>query len=302
MNFLTLQQETAAQLGLDNTVSTDNTLIERWINTSQQMIAEAYEWSYLRAATPVIVQTVPDYTTGTVTTVADSTTVTFSATIAASKTGQYIQTSSSKDWYRITAHTAGASTATISPAAIYNGTAVTYTIRKFYYALDATVDRVLSIRQTITPADLAELTAEQFHLWEPESTATGTPTIYFMLGKDTSDIWQFGLYPIPDAIINLYVEYIKAAVDMSSDSDTPVIPAKWHTSILLKGAIWQGWEWSGDSRAPRARDEFWAGIEEMRKQNEPSKRNHRVMLPSDIYAPSTGYRLPDNYPNYPGVY
>jgi hypothetical protein len=301
MIFLILQQETAAQLGLDNSVSSQNTLIERWINTSQQMIAQAYNWAFLRASAPLIVKTVPDYTTGTVTTIAASTTITFSGVIAESKTGQYLQTSSSNDWYKITAHTAGTATAAISPSAIYAGSALTYTVRKIHYSLDATVDRVLGIRQGITPFDLIESSAESFHFWDPEPTDTGTPKLYFMQGKDSSDIWQFGLWPIPDAVINLYVEYIQAVTDLSADSDVSIIPAKWHTSVLLKGAQWQGLNFLGDSRASTCRDEFFLGIEEMKRHNQPSTKNHRVMMPVDISMPTTAYRLPDNYPMYPGV-
>lgn len=295
MNFLTCQQEVAAQLGLDNTVSNQNTLIERWINTSQQMIAQAYDWPFLRASTPLIIKTVPDYTTGTATVAASGTTVTFSGTIASSKLGQYIQFASSNDWYRITAHTAGTSSATIDPSAISANTSASYVIRKFHYSLDSTVDRVLSIRQSITPFDLSEVTAERIHLWQPDQSITGNPSCFFMQGKDSSDIWQIGLWPIPSDVINLYVEYLRAVTDLSADSDVSIIPAKWHTSVLLKGATWQGLAFNGDPRAQVARDEFLSEIEEMKRQNRPSNRNHRVMGTGGEHAPSP---LPGNYPEY----
>lgn len=298
MNFLISQQEVAAQLGLDNTVSSQNTLVKRWINTSQQMIAQAYDWPFLRASTPLIIKTVPDYTTGTATVAASATAVTISATIAASKLGQYIQFADANNWYKVTAHTAGTAAITIDPAAISVNTAATYTIRKFHYSLDSTVDRVLSIRQSITPYDLHEVSAEKFHLWEPNPTNTGNPRVYFMLGKDSSDVWQVGLWPIPDSVINLYVEYIKAVTDLSSDSDTSIIPAKWHTNVLLKGALWQGLMFLGDTRAKQARDEFYLGIAEMKNQNQPSKRNHRVMQSVDDPAPASVSPLPGNYPDY----
>lgn len=301
MIFLTMQQEVAAQLGLDNTITTDNTLVERWINIAQEMVLQAYDWPFAMASLPLIIQTVPDYTTGTVTTTADSSTVTFSATIAASKTGQYLRTSSSDDWYEITAHTAGTDTATISPAAISNGSAVTYTIRKMHYATSSSVDRILSIRQTITPYQLKEATITQFHLFDPDPDSTGTPTVYFMLGRNSSKVWQFGLYPIPDSVINLYVEYLPIATDLSDDNDVSIIPAKWHTSVLLSGALWKGADFIGDSRAPRYRDEFILGIEQMKRQNSPSKQNHRVMFPSDISVPTTAINLPDNYQPYEGI-
>ena len=296
MNFLTCQQEVAAQLGLDNTVTNQNTLIKRWINTSQQMISQAFDWPFLRNSTPLIIKTVPDYSTGTATVAASSTSVTTSGTIADSKLGQYIQFADSNNWYKITAHTAGTSALTIDPAAITANTAATYIIRKFHYSLDSTVDRVLSIRQAVTPFDLSETSAENFFLWQPDSQNTGNPQLYFMLGKDSSDVWQLGLWPIPDAVINLYVEYVKAIVDMSADGDTSIIPAKWHTSILLKGAMWQGLNFIGDPRSTDARNEFMAGIDEMKKQNQPSRRTHRVMEPCDSPAAPSASNLPGAFP------
>lgn len=301
MQFLTIQQEVAAQLGLDNTNTNDNTLIERWINITQEMILQSYDWPFFRASTPLIVQTVPDYTTGTVTTSADSTTVTFSATISDSKTGQYFRTSDSDDWYYISAHTAGTATATISPAAINDGSSVTYTIRKFHYSTSSSVDRILSIRQSITPYQLKESSAEQFHLFDPDPDSTGTPRLFFPLGRDSSKVIQFGLWPIPDAIINLYIEYLPTATDLSADSDVSIIPSKWHTSVLIKGALWQGADWAGDSRGSKFREEFFFGVEQMKRQNQQFRSNHRVMLPVDVIEPTTAVNLPDNYPPYPGV-
>src|SRR5690349_16479383 len=97
--FLTLQQELAAQCGLDQTVSAQATLLKRWLNNSQQMILRSEEWPFLRSPTPLVVQTVADYTTGTVATTAGSTTITFSSAPSTSKTDFYLQTSDSKDWY-----------------------------------------------------------------------------------------------------------------------------------------------------------------------------------------------------------
>lgn len=295
-----MQQEVAAQLGLDNTNTSQNTLIERWINTSQQMIVQAYDWPFLRNPTPLIIKTVPDYTTGTASVAAAGTAVTTSATITDSKLGQYIQFADANNWYRITAHTAGTSALTIDPSAIAVNTSAAYTIRKFHYQLASTVDRVLSIRETVTPYDLSEVTPDKFYFWEPGSTNVGPPRVFFMLGKDSSDIWQLGLWPIPDTAINLYIEYVKASVDLSADSDVSIIPAKWHTNTLLKGAIWQGLNFLGDTRATVARDEYLLGVEEMKKQNQPSKRIHRVMGSVDEPPRGPISNLPGNYPPFIG--
>lgn len=295
MNFLTQQQELAAQLGVDQTDSDTATLLKRWLNTSQQMIMQAAEWPFLRSSTPLIVQTVADITTGTIATTANSATITFSSAPAASVTGYYVQTSSSKDWYRITAHTGGVTTATISPAAIYTVAAGTYIVRKFYYATDATVDRILQIRQSITPFQLEEKDKEAFDKMRPNPQDVGTPLIYVMAGKNTSDIWQFILWPTPNAVANLYVDYLQMATDLSANGDISIIPAKWHTSVMIEGAKWQGYTWNDDTRTEATRSNFFNGIEAMKQEMMPSRSESRVMQPLDSIAPLFPFPLPQDY-------
>ena len=295
MNFLTQQQELAAQIGLDQGDATTAVLLKRWLNTSQQMILQAAEWPFLRNSTPLIVQTVTDITTGTMSTTAGSATITFSSGPVASVAGYYVQTSSSKDWYQIAAHTAGATTATIAPSAIYTLSAGTYIVRKFYYALDSTVDRVLQIRQGVTPFQLDEKDKESFDRMKPNPMDVGTPLIYVMAGKNTSDIWQFILWPTPNTVANLQVDYLKAAVDLVADADISVIPAKWHTSVMLEGAKWQGFNWNDDTRAGDARSNFYNGITQMEQEMLPSRSNSRVMRPIDSAEPIFPFPLPQNY-------
>jgi len=295
VNFLTQQQELAAQIGLDQGDATTAVLLKRWLNTSQQMILQAAEWPFLRNSTPLIVQTVTDITTGTMSTTAGSATITFSSGPVASVAGYYVQTSSSKDWYQIAAHTAGATTATIAPSAIYTLSAGTYIVRKFYYALDSTVDRVLQIRQGVTPFQLDEKDKESFDRMKPNPMDVGTPLIYVMAGKNTSDIWQFILWPTPNTVANLQVDYLKAAVDLVADADISVIPAKWHTSVMLEGAKWQGFNWNDDTRAGDARSNFYNGITQMEQEMLPSRSNSRVMRPIDSAEPIFPFPLPQNY-------
>jgi hypothetical protein len=295
VNFLTQQQELAAQLGLDVADTDTLVLLKRWLNTSQQMVTQAAEWPFMRSSTPLILQTVADISTGTVSTTASSATVTFSSGPAVSVTDRYLKTSSSNDWYRITAHTAAATSATISPAAINALTAGTYTIRKFYYALDATVDRVLQIRQPTTPLQLQEMDKESFDKLNPSPSEVGTPRLYVMAGKNASDIWQLILFPTPNAVINMWVDYLKAATDLSADSDTSIIPAKWHTSVMLEGAKWQGYTFGDDSRADAARSNFFNGIDEMKKELMPSRNTAHVLGSVDSAGDIFPFPLPDNY-------
>lgn len=306
--FLQLQQELGAQCGLDQTVSSQATLLKRWINNSQQAILRSFEWPFLRSPYPLVIQTVPDYSTGTVATTAGSTSITFSVAPTdvngsnVSVSGRFIQTVSSKDWYRITAHTSGATTATIEIAAITTAAAATLTIRKMYYGTSTNVDRIIQIWQDVLPYQLIESTPEYFQSFNPGYLASGTPRIYCMAGIDSSSgsgTPQFRLWPNPDGVVNLRIDYLTVATDMSADGDISVIPAKWHTTILLEGAKAQGFSFLDDSRFSYADEKFKDLIEEMKQEYENSLHRHRVTTAADNQpvGGNLGYMpLPFNYP------
>lgn len=297
MIFLTQQQELGAQVGLDQTVTADATLLKRWLNISQRMIIQSFDWPFLRSSNPLVIQTVADYSTGTVATTANSTTITFSAGPSASMVGRYIRTSSSNDWYRITAHTAAATSATIEIAATTTASAATFTIRKFYYSTGtSTVDRILAIRQTVSPQQLLEVGKEEFDRVRPDPDTTGTPRAYMMAGKDANDYWQFVLFPTPDAVINLYIDHLRAGVDLAADADVSIIPEKWHTSVMLQGAKAQAFDFMDDTRSVNAWKLFANMLDQMKKNYGASKSRLRVFASTDSNTYSRFLAFPDGYP------
>lgn len=306
--FLTLQQELAAQCGLNQTTSAQATLLKRWLNNAQQVILRSYEWPFLRSPTPLVIQTVPDITAGTVATTAGSTSITFSTAPVDSNgsnvsvSGRFIQTSSSKDFYKITSHTSGATAATIEIGAINTAAAATYKVSKFYYSTSTNVDRIIQVYQDVLPYQLLETTVEYFQAYNPGFLSSGTPRLYCMAGIDSSagaGTPQFRLWPTPDAVINLRIDYFTVATDMSSDSDVSVIPAKWHTTVLLEGAKAQAFSFMDDSRYTPSVQLFDLMIEEMKSEYENSLHRHRVMTAADNQpvGGNLGYMpLPFNYP------
>lgn len=306
--FLVLQQELAAQVGLDQTVSSQATLLKRWLNNAQQVILRSFEWPFLRNPTPLVIQTVPDITTGTVATTAGSTSITFSIAPKdvnnnnVSVSGRFIQTSSSQDWYRITSHTSGTTVATLEIAAINTAAAATNVIRKQYYSTSTNVDRIIQIWQDILPYQLIETTPEYFQSYNPGYLSSGPPRIYCMAGIDATTgagVPQFRLWPNPDSTINLRIDYITVATDMSLDADVSVIPAKWHTTVLVEGAKAQGYSFLGDERYPTSLTLANAGIEEMKQEYEIGLHRHRVTTAADNQpvGGNLGYMpLPFNYP------
>lgn len=297
--FLQLQQDLGAQVGLDPTVSANATLLKRWINKAQQRVLRAFEWPFNRCSSPLVVQTVPDYTTGTVATSLGGTTITFSVAPTVSFTGRYIQTVSSKDWYRITAHTANTTTATIEIGALFAATADTFTVRKVYYSTDSTVDRIIQVTQTILPYQLIETTPEYFQSFNPGFLASGTPRMYMPAGLDASGYLQFQLWPNPDAAINLSIYHLKNGVDMSSDADLSVIPEKWRSTVLIDGGMVEAFVFDDDTRAESAEVIFMKDIDEMKSEYEQGMHRHRVMTAADNQpvGGNLGYMpLPFNYP------
>lgn len=297
--FLTLQQELAAQVGLDSTGTSQATLLKRWINSAQATVLRSFEWPFNRASNPLVIQTATDYTTGTVSTTAGSTTVTFSGTIASSMAGRFLQTSSSNDWYRVTAHTAGTNTATIEIAALYDNATATYTLRKAYYSTSSAVDRILQVTQSILPYQLIETGLEYFQAFNPGFLSTGTPRIYVMAGVDSSGYPQFRLWPVPDAKINLYVDYLIVPVDMSADANESVIPDKWRLDVLIEGAKCQAYGFLDDTRSAESYVKFHKIIDDMKSEYEIGLKRHRVMTASDNQpvGGNLGYMpLPFNYP------
>ncbi len=303
--FLTLQQELAAQSGLDQTVAAYATLLQRWLNNAQQMIIRAYEWPFMRSPTPLVVQTVTDITAGTVATVAGSAAITFSAIPVdnngnqVSVLGRYIQTVSSKDFYKITAHTLGSTSATMEIAAIFTNSAATYTVRKYFYSTSTNVDKIIEISQDILPYQLIETSYEYFQSYNPGFLSSGTPRIYCMQGYDANGTPQFRLWPNPDSVINLTVWYQTVATDLVNNTDVSVIPAKWHTTVLLEGAKAQAFSYLDDTREPQSQQLFAAMIDEMKNEYENSLHRHRVMTAADNQpvGGNLGYMpLPFNYP------
>lgn len=294
-----MQQELAAQCGLNQTVTAQATLLKRWLNNSQQIILRSFEWPFLRASSPLIVQTAADYSSGTISTTAGSTTATLQYTQTVDRTGWYLQTSSSKDWYRVSAHSIGSASLTLDAAAINDLSGGTFTLRKFFYTTSSSVDRIIQITQSILPYQLIETTPEFFQSFNPGFLSTGTPRLYMLAGLDSSGYPQFRLWPNPDAAINLYVDYIKTATDMSVDGDVPVIPAKWHTTVLIEGAKMQAFDYLDDTRAKDSKTMFYKMIEDMKNEYDIGLHRHRVMTSIDNQpvGGNLGYMpLPFNYP------
>lgn len=275
MTFLQLQQEVQDRLkAYDLTDSADTIRIKRWLNMAIQYICGKRIWPFQVAEE--IITTVPDYTTGTCSTSADSTSITFSTAPTTSKTNFYIQFISSNDWYKITSHTASSTTATISPAAINGASAVTFKIRKLLYTTTTPLISILDMKQLITPALLVSMNPREADVFLPLYYSAGSVYDYILTSPTSAGTPQFSLLYAPNAAINIMIRGLKALSDLSADADVPVIPAPWHDAIVNIGSYF-GFKSLDDSRAKEELEIGELRIGDMGRVYAADLGRHRVM-------------------------
>lgn len=239
MNFGDQQSQLQDMVGAyDKSVAADATKLKRWLNLGQQYVCGKANWPFMLAYE--VIQTVKDITTGTVSINAAATALTFSSAPAASVAGMYIQLSTSDDWYRISAHTAGATAATLATAYVgsTNLSAGTYKVRKLLYATATPLDSLLDIKKTVNPNQLVSLNQRSGDFFTPLYLAAGDPVGYINAPPDSSGNPQFSLVQSPDTVLNLLVRGINKLSDLSADSDTSVIPKRWHDAIINAAAYY----------------------------------------------------------------
>lgn len=239
MTFLTMQQQLADMLGAyAEGTDADETKLKRWLNLGQQYICQKLNWPFMLAYE--VIQTVTDITTGTVSISAGGTALTFSSAPTVSVANRYIQLSSSDDWYKISAHTASDTAATLETA--YVGTIAlsggTYKVRKLLYATSTPLDSILDIKKTVNPDRLESLSQREGDFFLPLYLDASDPYGYLNGPPDSSGNPQFSLVYSPSSVINLMVRGIKKLSDLSADSDVSIIPARWHDAIVNVAAYY----------------------------------------------------------------
>lgn len=296
MTFLQLQQRVADETGLS--ITTDATAIKAWINGAYQQLSGYFNWPWL--LTNFTLQTERDITTGTATVSAGGTAVTLSSGPTNSVATNYmIQfTGSSDNWYYISAHVAASTSLTLANAFVgsSNYTAGAYIIRRVFYSLPTTVDRVLDLRQAVTKTPVTGIDASTFDRMLPDPSATGTPEYYYLTGAASTGAWQLGFFPTPSAVINIQGRGWKTITELSADADLPLIPAKWHNALVFLALALYGHDFIDDSRVQSATSRAKEIVQEMVKQSSPVPGRINVIQPWDSRVPQNSPRLPSNYP------
>lgn len=304
ITFSILQTEAYDQCGLDSTDTDNQTRVSRWINLIQQDIIARWPWNFMRSRETVV--TVVDYNTGTVSVNAGGTTVTGSGTAftAAQGGGQYyIQFSGANDWYQITAQGSGTSL-TISPAyaGLTNLTNVTYTLRKFFYSMSSSCDRICDVKNWNTPLKLDELFPRDVDFSQPNPQSTNVSYGFFPYGYDSSGNVQICPYPFPSDARLLEIRTWKRPTDMVSAGDLPSTPNKW-SHIIAFGAVGLGFMYL---RKPEIAAQWFSLFEKKIEDMLSQERESEDLSPILSSIDNTGsqsenfLQMPSNFPNVPG--
>lgn len=304
MQLSDLQTNVYQQTGIDSTVTQNVTNTNYWINIAYQDIVSRWPWPFLRSEE--FITTVTDYTTGTVSVSAGGTTVTGVGTTftSAMADGTYkIQFAGALDWYTISAYSSATSitigTAYAQTTALSAGT---YTIRRMYYPLSSTCDRIQTIKNNNTPLKMFETDIRTLDSVSPDLEAVNNSYGYVAWGIFTNSASAYygnlfiQPYPFPSDNRLFWVKEFIRVTNLANSTDVPVIPAKWHP-VIIYGACALGFMYLRKTDLAN----FWnqkyeQNIRDMISQHHLSEDDNAILKSVDSVARGTFIQMPGNYP------
>lgn len=255
--FVDIYQDVRTRLGLNEE---DDTLIKGYVNDRYKEVANAREWPWLYEKTSLV--TVAEYDTGTVAVTEDNTTVTGTGTAwTSAMAGRKIRVTGFDETYEIDSVDTNAQTLTLKKA--YNGdteSGASYKIFQDILSLPSDTDEIIDLRQHRCPRALTLVGLRELRNLSPSpyqdtvSAVYADPTHYAHYVPDSSEYMTIILWPPPYRKILIDLEYKKIVVELTNDSDTPLIPEHYR-QILKHGAMADMY----GKRDENNRQNFWEG-------------------------------------------
>lgn len=296
--FSDLQNEVYAHTGLDSSDTTNQTNVNRWINYVQQDLCDRWPWPFMEGRESIV--TIPDYTTGTVSVSSGSTSVVGVGTTFTSTHGDgtyYLQFTSANDWYRVTVR---GSNTTLTIEQPYqpstNMSGGTFILRKIFYSLSSTCDRIIDIRNWNTPLKIVQVDARSLDDIRPNPQSTNSSYGYLTWGIDSSGNLQISPYPFPSDARLMEIRTNKRPVDMSAAGDAPSIPNK-YAHVIAWGAVAIGFAFLRKMDIAKGWGEnFEKRVMEMRREYRMSEDLQPIMKSIDSVQRQKWISLPEQYP------
>lgn len=264
VSYLDLVQATLDRMGESQTDTAGDfyASVQREVVRAHREICRAHPFLFLRSNPPGALVTVASYTTGTITVTKGATAATLSAAPAAglgSFKGRKLVVSGWAEYYRITAHTAGAVALTLDAA--YQGTTVAgqaYTIYEDEYDLAADVRYIVGMYTADAGLKIEQRSEDWIRAEYPEPTGGAWPPKYFCRIGEVRI--RFSQYPTLDRRIEY--PYTVMAADIDGVGVAIPIPQD-ARQLVADGAAYFGYLLKNDNRADGSALLFKSSLEQL---------------------------------------
>ena len=258
--------------------------IQVLINRVYQEELEAYAWSRLKAN--IGITTVAPISTGTVTAISGSQSVTGSGTAwNANMVGYYIRMSGLTVLSRIIAVTSPTALTIDSPWGTGNITGGAYLMYPLYYEIEAPVQKIIAIKNQL---NLRQVTLEQLDFIDPDSYTTGSnPSLLWApAGRTSEDDFLFALWPIPSTAQIYFVRYLKGYSALVQDGDVPLIAGSVIENKAISDACASIYAQRGDQTFFQMSTEYYRryGVELEKARAEDAREYGQKEALTDIYS------------------
>lgn len=234
-------------------------------------------WWWLRKATPGTLTLLPEITTGTVLVTNNSTSITFSSAPPASVAGYHFKATDHGDVFRISAHTAAATAATLD--AVYTGAttaAATFWLRKVEYDLASDVMNIIGPIRVYQDGvyDISMMEAREIDRMFPLATLdTGMPRAFATIGErlTSSDPMTVRFSHAGGSggstdLIRADYDYLALPSDLADDTAEPLLPRQYRKILSDLAGAWVMTD-KNDNRAPSLMGAAKAGLQAMAREN-----------------------------------
>ena len=262
------------------------------------------DWWWLRKHPPGSLVLQPKITTGTLSVTKEGVSITFSSAPAASVAGWFLKVDTHVDIFRITAHTGGATGATIDVG--YTGdTSATaaYKIFKLEYDLATDVFRAISpmrvFRGQFAATKPGEIDGMDLRALESQYplkvVAEGVPAAWAII-QESSATPKVRFSHYADALSRVEYDYLFVPSDLADDGNSPIVP-RLYRHILVDGTAYFLAILKNDTKADTfgllMRNGIAAMATENRQKTASIGRSYGKIFPrADLMsAPHTGRRF-----------
>jgi len=107
---------------------------------------------------------------------------------------------------------------------------------------------------------------------------SGTPEVFSVKPDNVIDV-----YPTPDAATTISAEYWKTPTELSADSDTSAIPARFHNIIISRAKIYYGENEDAPEVLSGALAEFEDLLDKLESDQLPGQKNRRFSRVQDLF-------------------